>query len=654
MARIRSLKDLENFNWTGSDLIGSLTEGAHLFLFAYSPDMQALAAWSANAESVLGVPDTTIMRDGNLFLRHVHPDDRFLLMTDLENALAGKDEYRATYRWIRPDTNEVRWLHCRASLIERDGKNIFEGVIIDLSDEITGPVSRVAGPDSLATILDAFSTTVIVLDSDLRVLRVNRKLRACEFNFGDPEFQHDQFRIGRLFLPCFTDTDQRTHLQHAFTNVLSGEQQSFKTRISEEQTVFQLAITPVKEHGTISGVLLTVSDISEFVSLEQRISELQKTEGLRLIAAGVSHNFNNALQSIIGHAAVIQNHASNEELTRESSQAIIDIVNKTSELSKQLHRLDTSGGEVVAPVEVNLAVMAAVNKIEDLFATGAKITVVFGSPTSVLARQEELAYVIEAIVRNARERLDNTGNIAIKTQQVILAEYEVQDLKQGRYAKLSISDTGPGMTPDTIKRCMDPFFTTVDSDPGTGVGLKRHGLGLSGAFSTIRKFGGAITVDSVVGKGTTISLFLPSEDQGYRTAGKESELTDVVVKNPHVLIIDDDRMVLETVHAILTDIKVTCVCAEDGHTGLTLLRAHRSSIKAVLLDAIMPGVSGAALVKRLKKVAPEIPVIGFSGAPPDVTQPMLDAGAERILSKPVGARQLKEAIETCLKAKKAA
>ena len=171
MASIRSLKDLEDLHWTGSDLIDSLTTGAHLFLFAYSPEVQALVSWSANASAVLGLADSTIMRDGNLFLRHVHPDDRFLLMTDLENALAGKTHYRAAYRWIRPDTNEVRWLHCRASLVERDNQPLFEGTIIDLSDKITGPVSRVAGPDSLATVLDAFSTTVIVLDSELRVLR---------------------------------------------------------------------------------------------------------------------------------------------------------------------------------------------------------------------------------------------------------------------------------------------------------------------------------------------------------------------------------------------------------------------------------------------------------------------------------------------------
>ena len=141
--------------WNGGGIIESLTDRSHLFIFAYSPQHRALISWSKNAEEVLGVKDISIARDGNLFLRHVHPDDRFLLMTDLENALKGKESYRATYRWIRPDNNELRWLHCRAQLVRRETEEVFEGIMIDLSHEFTGSVAKVAGADSVATVLAA-------------------------------------------------------------------------------------------------------------------------------------------------------------------------------------------------------------------------------------------------------------------------------------------------------------------------------------------------------------------------------------------------------------------------------------------------------------------------------------------------------------------
>lgn len=636
-----------------SDLISSLTDQAHVFIFAYAPRRKTLLAWSRNAKEVLGVKDVAIARDGNLFLRHVHPDDRFLLFTDLEAALRGQGPYRATYRWIRPDTNEVRWLHCRAGLSERDGEAVFEGIIVDLSSEFTGAVGMIAGPDSVGAIFAAFPTTVFTTDRDLRLLRINRSGEGGPgFNFGDPGFRPELFTVGRPILDAFADQVERERYQGVMRQVLAGELHQHSTRVAVAEQVFTLEILPLNERGVISGLLFVVSDVTELVQLERRIAELRKTEGLRLLAAGVSHNFNNALQGIIGQAAVIRNHADKRELVEQASQTIIDIVNRASELSRQLFVFDEGARELL-PVDINVATMAAVNRIEDLFAAGINVSAAFGTIPPVLARQEPLIEAVAAVLRNARESMPEGGALAIKTFPVTLGELEVEDLKAGPYVRLVIADEGRGMPAETLQRCVDPFFTTKNRDPATGVGLNGSGLGLSKAFTIVREFKGAIRIDSAPNSGTAVSIFLPA-DRSRAPAAVQNDVVRAESSPPTILIIDDDLMVLETIRAMLSDLGHPCVTAEDASRGLTLVRNHLASLRLVLLDGLMPGMDGATVLRRIRRIAPGLQVIGFSGAPHHVTEALLEAGATQILRKPVDPGTLRSVVEEALRSRAAA
>lgn len=648
------ISDVVQPTWNGGELIDSLTDRADVFIFGYSPKLKSLLTWSKNAEQVLGVKDVAIARDGNLFLRHVHPDDRFLLMTDLEQALKGKSPYRATYRWIRPDNNEVRWLHCRAGISGSGDARIFDGMIVDLSNEFTGSVGKIAGPDSVATVLAAFPTTVFTVDSDLRLLRINRPRDEFPFNFGDPTFRLEAFRIGRPILSCFGDPDQRAHYEARTREVLEGKIPFYRTRIANGETVLSLEITPLSELNAVAGLLFVVSDVTEIVRLERQLTELQKAEGLRLLAAGVAHNFNNALQSIVGQAAAIHSHPEKREVVEQASQAIIDVVSRTSELTRQLAVFDDSKSSTPTPVDLNLVTMAAVNKIEDLFSGGMKVGVAFGTPGLVLARQEALAHAIEAILRNARESMSAGGTLAIKTYQVTLREFEIDALSAGRYAKLSITDTGQGMGSETKKRCFEPFYTTKERDPSTGVGLKGEGLGLSKALAVIRDLGGAMNIESHPGSGTSVSIYLPM----HESAGADSSEDESLPASPSfpvdLLLVDDDVMVLKTVEAILSDAGYRCAVAEDYSRALAIIRQQGKNLRLILLDAVMPGMDGATLLRQIRKFNKTVKVIGFSGAPPEATQALLDAGALQVIRKPVNPQLLKETVQSLLAAKEAA
>lgn len=655
MDKIRHIGDSDGIVWSGAGLVGTLADRAGFFLFSYSPTLRSLLSWSSNAEGVLGVKDASIAREGNLFLRHVHPDDRFLLLTELEKALKGEAAYRATYRWVRPDNKEVRWLHCRASLTEQGGESLFEGVIIDLSAELTGSIGKLAGPDSISTILAAFPIMVFTLDRDLRLMRINRPSGAHSPTFGDTGFDTSQFKVGHSILDCFSDGHQRTHFQEVMNQILDGLLPSHSARVFQDNTVQSLEIVPISEQGAIEGLLCMMSDISEIVRLERQLADLQKAEGLRLLAAGVAHHFNNCLQSIIGQASVINSHPQDQQLAIQASQSIMETVNKASDLSRQLYVFEDTQRGSLTPIDVNLAVMAAANRIEDLFTSGFKVGVVFGNISRVAARQSELVEAVEAVLRNAKEAMagrDNgVGSFSIKTYEVQLRDFEVADLKAGAYAKISIFDSGQGMPEETIRRCFDPFFTTKEHDPHTGISLAGSGLGLSKAFTIVREFSGSMTVESQPGLGTTISIYLPIGVPSQAPA--QASLIERP-QRPDILIIDDDLLVLKTISAMLQDMGYSCVTAEDYSHAVNLTKSYSHSLQLVLLDAVMPGMDGAAVLNKLKKINKDLAVIGFSGASQDQTKPLLEAGALRILRKPVDPQTLKEVVRQTLQAKQAA
>lgn len=641
-----------------SELISTLSGDSEVFFFSYSPTLKTLLSWSDNSQSVLGVKDVSITRDGNLFLRYVHSDDRYLLMVELENALNGLSRYRATYRWIRPDNNQVRWLHCRAMVVETSEDKVFDGMIIDLSDEFTGTVGQIAGPDSLNSVISAFSTLVFTVDRDLRLVRMNRLEPSHSFNFGDSGFVVENFKIGRTLLDSLSDSAIASALHETMLSIIDGKLSYHSTRIVGGTNVFNMEILPIKNQDFIEGLLFNITDITELVKMEHQIANLQKTEGIALLASGVAHNFNNALQAILGQAAIAANHPEQTDLVRQAGNAIMKIVERSSDLSKQLVSFNSGATDVEHPIDINLAAMAAVNRVQDVFSSGIKISVSFGNPDRVRVDQARLVQVLEAIIKNSHEsilasgRLD--GQISIRTSQIELGSLEVADLPAGVYARMLIADNGAGMPSSVLDRCLEPFFTTKAMGLDSNLSLPRPGLGLAQAFNMMRSAGGHIAVDSTPELGSKVTIYLPIGANDVTNGGIIKKLAEPIIHRPKILLVDDDHLVLETVEAMLRDQKYSCITAASGSEAIKKFKKHLRTIELVIVDAVMPGMDGASLLRELLKIQPHIKVIGFSGALPDQTHSLTKAGAAEILHKPIGPNELENAVRRALKREKPA
>ena len=567
-------------------------------------------------------------------------------MTDLEQALKGQSPYRATYRWVRPDNNEVRWLHCRASLITRYPQPLFEGAIIDLTAEFTGSIGRLAGPDSVASVLAAFPSMVFTIDAELRILRVNKSDEQFVFNFGDTQFNQNAFKVGRPILQSLVQPEQRHFYEQLFQQMLSGKQNYFRNRLTIGTSIYNLEITPINETGRVAGLLFIVSDVSEIVSLERQLAELHKSEGLRLLAAGVAHNFNNALQGILGQASAIINHSENKEIVQKAAQTIIDTVNKASELSRQLVVYDDSSTRNLKKIDPNLIVMSAVSAVDNLFTSGLKIAVTFGTPPLVNANQQLLAEAIKALIINAIESMPQGGSLEIKTFKADLHNLEIQDLPAGKYAKICVVDSGRGMPLEIKSRCCEPFFTTKDPQAINGVSILGKGLGLSKASSIFREYGGGLTIDNAKTQGSIFSIYLPAanDEAQANKVSHESSLAQA-----EILVLDDDPAVLKSIEMMLTDLNYKTIVTEDPKRALAICRIAGKSLKLVLVDALMPNMDGATFIRKLVRTNKSIKIIGFSGAGTNTTDLLLKAGATAILSKPIGPDGLRMAINSYLR-----
>jgi nitrogen-specific signal transduction histidine kinase/ActR/RegA family two-component response regulator len=521
---------------------------------------------------------------------------------------------------------------------------------MDLSREFTGEMSRMAGPDSVQSLLAALPTLVCIIDTDLRVIRLNRTEGSNIFNFGDESFKFENVRIGRPLFGSFGNQTLKKELENICKDIILGNSPLHSQRISLEGSVFTLEIAPLMERTSITGLLLTVSDISKMVNLEREMANLQKADGLRLLAAGVAHNFNNTLQGILGHAAILTNHSDNKVFVEKAGQAITDLVNRASELTKQLLSYQPENGSETELLDVNTVVMSAINSFGDLFTSGMKVSVSFGNPQKIKTKRSALTEAILAIIKNAKEALAGANlknkTMSVKTGEVSIAENEVLDLKAGDYIRISISDSGSGMEDETLKRCFEPFFTTKERDLSSGVGIKPSGLGLPKALSNIRDIGGAVAVESVKELGTTVAIYLPLES---RSLTNSSKITPLHRRQPEILIVDDDRMVRETVQTMITDLGYTCATADTATSAFAILKNNHRSIKIAIVDAMMPTTDGATVIKGLKNIKPTLSVFGFSGAMPQQTLPMLAAGAIKILQKPLGQSDLQGIISSVIR-----
>jgi two-component system cell cycle sensor histidine kinase/response regulator CckA len=339
--------------------------------------------------------------------------------------------------------------------------------------------------------------------------------------------------------------------------------------------------------------------------LEQKLRQAQKLESLGRLAGGVAHDFNNILLAIRGYGELALRSLERGDGATEEVREMVAGAERAAGLTRQL--LAFSRQQVLRAETIDLR--DTVHNMERLLRglIGADIRLVATAPDQavlVSGDRSQLEQVIANLALNARDAMPNGGELTLRVAAVDVDADQGLAVAAGRYALLTVSDTGLGMDTETVERIFDPFFTTKDE--GTGLGLATvHGI--------VAQSGGSIWVYSQPGHGTTFKVYLPLASSTGEPAAQPIAAPAPESLGETILLVDDDSQVRAVVCEMLETLGYRVLSAGDGEEALELADACHEPIDLLLSDLIMPGLGGRALAERLRESRPEVSILYMSG-----------------------------------------
>jgi len=379
-------------------------------------------------------------------------------------------------------------------------------------------------------------------------------------------------------------------------------------------------------------------DITRQKKMESQLQQAQRMDSIGRLAGGITHDFNNLLMGIQGSASLLLSDIDDSHPHFERLNNIEKYVNNGSELTKQLLGFARGGKYEVEPTDLN----PLIEKSVGIFGRTKKeiqIHKKFQKEIWIVAiDKNQIEQVLLNLYVNAWQAMPEGGELYIHTENVILDEGDVKPrgIESGRFVKISITDTGIGMDALTQQRIFDPFFTTKEKDRGTG-------LGLASAYGIINNHGGIIRVYSEQGEGTTFNIYLPvTEKLVSRQQRQEKEL---LRGSGVILLVDDEEMILEIGKDLIEKLGYQVITAPNGKKALEIYKRDQNKIDMVILDMIMPDMSGGETYSLLKEINSSIKTLLSSGYSINgKAQAILNDGYSGFIQKPFNLTDLSHKI----------
>ncbi len=383
---------------------------------------------------------------------------------------------------------------------------------------------------------------------------------------------------------------------------------------------YTLVFSPAYHDGALDLFIGLLSDITLLKQREAEFFNAQKLESLGKLSAGVAHDFNNILSIITGYCSMMMKRLSSEQTVEQGYLNKIEVATKRGgDLSQRM--LAFSSHKVVERVTLDLCDMIVdhIEFLEPLVGASIKIKTTFPSEQfdegiCIKGSISSIAQILMNFVINARDAMPNGGDLEIILS--CLGENAVPQHVRKRmenvenFVCLSVIDSGTGIDKETMERIFDPFFTTKEQGKGTG-------LGLSVAYGLVKELEGQVDVISKIGKGTTMSIYLPRCDgEGLKVFSGDVQQPETVRLDGYTaLIAEDEPDLLDIVEYMLEDLGMNVLTASDGEEALVLQEEHEGKIDILLTDVLMPGINGVKLAELLTSLRPETKVMFMSGFP---------------------------------------
>jgi two-component system cell cycle sensor histidine kinase/response regulator CckA len=607
---------------------------AHLGSFRWDRTRNT-AVYSEELYRIFGLdPNEPITLEKYLSL--VHPDHRERTAAIIQTAIRSGQAFEHEYRIVRPDGQE-RWLFARGEPIQDDHGRVLglQGICHDITERKRSEAALLASDERFRYVTLATRDAIYDWTVETGAVWRNenyRQLYSAHEPMGDDErwweehvHPEDRQRVLGTLAEALALRSQ----------VWTGEYR-FRRHDGSYARVIDRGYILYSPQGKPWRMIGAMTDVSEFKRLEEQFLQAQKMEAVGRLAGGVAHDFNNLLTTILGHCELLMGAMPGPE--RAAVEEIQKSGQRAAALTQQL--LAFSRKQLLQPQLLDLGVIVGdiSTMLRRLIGEDIRLELELADGLwPVKADPGQMQQVILNLAVNARDAMPDGGTLRLGTANVELDEEFLrshQGARPGAHVRLTIADTGVGMTAEVKRRLFEPFFTTKGLGKGTG-------LGLATVYGIVKQSGGYIGVESEPGQGATFTILLPREAGVPQEPARDPAEPRDCRGTETVLLVEDEEGVRRLAQRALESSGYRVLAARDGEEALAQAARHDGPLHALVTDLVMPGMNGSELAERLRQVRPGIKVLYMSGYAEDVLVRHNVAVSDlAFLQKPFGKREL--------------
>jgi PAS domain S-box-containing protein len=545
---------------------------------------------------------------GKHLAERIHPEDCAGVLANRRRLLEGAStSYSAEIRSVRKN-GEIAWIKLHESLVRHEEGGPPQcsiAVVEDITERRQTELALQESEKRFRNMADTAPVMIWVADADQR----------CTF-FSQGWLNFTGATMEQAVGNGWTERlhpDSREPCQRNFSGAFATHS-SFQTECrlrradGEYRWVLATGTPRFASHGAFAGYVGSCTDITDVKNAQEEALARQKWEGLGVLAGGIAHDFNNLLGSILATSELVLSELPPGSAAGAGVVSIKNVADRAAEIVRQMMAYSGQEDTVLEPLDLSALVKDMLQLLSVSISKRAQLTIDLPENLpAVLANAAQIRQVVMNLITNASEALgDKEGVISVGLAHVPVSQSRAADkpeVSDKDHVRLTISDTGSGMTEQIRARIFDPFFTTK---------FAGRGLGLAAVRGIIRDHKGAINVFSLPGQGSRFEVLLPCTQHPVPLRnGRLADVSANRIENAGetVLVVEDEQDLRLAVSKMLRKRGFSVIEASDGHAGVDLFRANSGTVDVVLLDLTLPGRTGREVLEEMRRIRPDVNVI---------------------------------------------